>query len=66
MVTALLFVFGKELMDLDFAHTPFGSTYSAARSPIVLLLLVYYSAQLFFWGAEFSKVYQRAVSSHAA
>ena len=41
-------------------------TYSAAGSPIVVLLWVYYSAQLFFWGAEFSKVYKRTVSSKAA
>jgi membrane protein len=63
MITALLFMVGKQLMGLYFAHTSFGSTYSAAGSPIVVLLWVYYSAQLFFWGAEFSKIYTKTVGS---
>jgi membrane protein len=62
-ITSLLFMIGKHLMGMYFAHTSFGSTYSAAGSPIVVLLWVYYSAQLFFWGAEFSKVYTKAVGS---
>jgi len=56
-VTALLFMGGKQLLELYFSNTTFGSTYSVAGSPVVVLLWVYYSAQLFFWGAEFSKVY---------
>jgi membrane protein len=63
MITSLLFMIGKQFMGLYFAHTSFGSTYSAAGSPIVVLLWVYYSAQLFFWGAEFSKVYTKTVGS---
>lgn len=63
MLTSLLFMIGKQLMGLYFANTTFGSTYSAAGSPIVVLLWVYYSAQLFFWGAEFSKVYTKTVGS---
>ena len=64
IITALLFIAGKHLMGLYFAHPRFGSTYSAAGSPIVVLLWVYYSAQLFFWGAEFTKVYTKTISSH--
>ena len=60
MITSLLFMVGKRFIELYFAHARLGSTYSAAGSPIVVLLWVYYSAQLFFWGAEFSKVYKRA------
>ncbi len=56
-ITALLFMGGKQLLELYFSNTSFGTTYNAAGSPIVVLLWVYYSAQLFFWGAEFSKVY---------
>jgi membrane protein len=63
MITSLLFMIGKEFMELYFAHASFGSTYSAAGSPIVVLLWVYYSAQLFFWGAEFTKVYAKTVGS---
>lgn len=63
MLTSVLFMLGQQFMGLYFAHTSFGSTYGAAGSPIVLLLWVYYSAQIFFWGAEFSKVYQRTLGS---
>jgi membrane protein len=63
LIASLLFMIGKQLMWLYFANTSFGSTYSAAGSPIVVLLWVYYSAQLFFWGAEFSKVYTKTVGS---
>jgi membrane protein len=56
---------GKELMGLYFAHAGFGSTYSAAGSPIVVLLWLYSSAEVFFWGAEFSKVYARTLGSHS-
>jgi membrane protein len=64
MIAALLFVIGKQSMALYFAHATFG-TYSAAGSPIVVLLWLYCSAQLFFWGAEFSKVYKKTVASHS-
>ncbi len=63
MIASLLFMLGKQLMGLYFAHARLGSTYSAAGSPLVVLLWVYYSAQLFFWGAEFSKVYAQTVGS---
>ena len=36
-----------------------GAVYGAAGSPIVMLLWVYYSAQVVFFGAEFTKVYAR-------
>jgi membrane protein len=51
IITSLLFMVGKDLMGLYFAHASFGSTYSAAGSPIVVLLWLYYSAQLFFLGS---------------
>jgi len=62
-ITSLLFMVGKQLMGLYLAHTSFGSTYGAAGSPIVVLLWIYYSAQLLFWGAEFSKAYTETVGS---
>jgi membrane protein len=63
IITAILFMIGKQFMGLYFAHASFGSTYSAAGSPIVVLLWVYYSAQLFFWGAEFTKTYAKTLGS---
>jgi membrane protein len=63
MITSLLFMAGKQLMGLYLAHAGFGSMYGAAGSPIIVLLWIYYSAQLFFWGAEFSKAYTKTVGS---
>lgn len=63
MITAMLFTLGKQLMGLYFTNASFASTYGAAGLPLVVLLWVYYSAQLFFWGAEFTKVYTRTLGS---
>jgi len=66
MIASLLFMIGGHFIELYFAHTSLRSTYSAAGSPMVVLLWVYYSAQIFFWGAEFSKVYRRSLGSQSA
>lgn len=63
MIASLLFMIGRQFLELYFTHTSFGSTYNVAGSPIVVLLWVYYSAQLLFWGAEFSKVYAKTLGS---
>jgi membrane protein len=63
IIASFLFMIGRQLMGLYFAHANLGSTYGAAGSPIVVLLWLYYSAQIFFWGAEFSKAYTRTVGS---
>jgi len=65
MITSLLFMIGKQFMALYFAHASLGPTYTAAGSPLVVLLWVYYSALLLFWGAEFTKVYTIAVGSQS-
>jgi membrane protein len=56
-VTALLFVVGKSLIGLYLGNQSIGSAYGAAGSLVVFLLWVYYSAQIFFFGAEFTQVY---------
>jgi membrane protein len=64
-VTALLFSIGKLLIGLYLAHTTTGSTFGAAGSVVLFLLWVYYSAQIFLFGAEFTEVYsvsRKAVS----
>ena len=66
MITALLFLIGKKLLGLYFTNSSFGAAYSAAGSPIVVLFWMYYSAQLFFWGAEFCKVYAKSVGSKSS
>jgi membrane protein len=63
ILTAALFMFGKQLMGLYLSRVSFGSAYSAAGSPMVVLLWIYYSALLFFWGAEFSKAYTKMMGS---
>jgi len=56
-VTALLFSIGKLLIGLYLGKSSVASTYGAAGSLVVLLLWVYYSAQIFLLGAEFTKAY---------
>ena len=56
-LTSLLFVIGKSLIGWYIGSSAIASTYGAAGSLIVLLLWVYYSAQIFLLGAEFTKVF---------
>jgi len=65
-VTSLLFAIGKQLIGLYLGKTSFGSTYGAAGSLVIVLVWVYYSAQLFFLGAEFTKVYTKTFGSQFA
>ena len=56
-ITSLLFSIGKLLIGLYVGRTSIASSYGAAGSFLIVLLWVYYSAQVFFLGAEFTKVY---------
>jgi membrane protein len=57
VVTALLFNLGKFLIGLYLAHSAMASSYGAAGALIVVLMWIYYSAQIFLLGAEFTKVH---------
>lgn len=57
LATALLFTIGKTLIGLYLGRASVSSSYGAAGSLIVVLLWVYYSAQILFFGAEFTKVW---------
>ncbi len=57
VVTSLLFELGKALIGLYLGHSGLTESYQAAGSFIVLLAWVYYAAQIFLLGAEFTKVY---------
>jgi membrane protein len=57
IVTAVLFTMGKSLIGWYIGSSAVASSYGAAGALIVLLLWVYYSAQIFLLGAEFTKVY---------
>ncbi|HEX5042807.1 MAG TPA: YihY/virulence factor BrkB family protein [Candidatus Polarisedimenticolaceae bacterium] len=55
--TAVLFAVGKELLGLYLGRSDVSSSYGAAGSVLVLLLWVYYAAQILFLGAEFTQVW---------
>ena len=57
MVTAILFMIGKFGITFYIGRSNVGSTYGAAGSLVVLLLWVYYSAIILYFGAEFTKAY---------
>ena len=62
-LTSLLLTLGKQPVAFYLGKVSIGSTYGAAGSLVVVLVWVYYSAQLFFLGAEFNKVYTRRLGS---
>jgi membrane protein len=63
LITAALFTAGKEVLGLYLGKSGVASSYGAAGSLIVLLLWVYYSAQIVFFGAEFTKAYANKFGS---
>jgi membrane protein len=62
-ITALLFTIGKILIGLYLGRSTVGSTYGAAGSLIVILIWIYYSAQILFFGAELTQVYTNKYGS---
>jgi len=64
-LTSLLFSLGKLLIGLYLGKASLGSTYGAAGSLVVLLVWVYYSAQIFLFGGEFTQVFARRYSPSA-
>ena len=64
-VTSLLFSLGKTLIGLYLGKASIGSTYGAAGSLVVFIVWVYYSAQIFFLGAEFTRAFADRHGSRA-
>ena len=62
-VTALLFSLGKFLIGIYLGNSTVGSSFGAAGSLVVLLLWIYYSAQILLFGAEFTQVYANEFGS---
>jgi len=56
-LTSILFSAGKLLIGLYLGKTSFANTYGAAGSLVIVIVWVYYSAQIFFAGAEFTYAY---------
>ena len=63
LITSLLFVVGKFALGLYLGKAAVGSAYGAAGSLVILLVWVYWSAQILFLGAEFTQVYARTYGS---
>lgn len=63
LVTGVLFVIGKWALGFYLGSSSLESTYGAAASLVLILLWVYYSAQILFFGAEFTQVYARRYGS---
>ncbi len=62
-VTALLFTIGQFLIGLYIGKSGIASGFGAAASLIVIFIWVYYSAQIFLLGAEFTWIYARTFGS---
>lgn len=63
VVTAVLFALGNFGLSKYIQISNVGSAFGAAGSLIILLVWMYYSAQIFFYGAEFTKVYANKYGS---
>jgi membrane protein len=70
-LTAGLFVLGKFIIGFYLGQGRFSTAYGAAGTILILLVWIYYSAQILFFGAEFTRVYVRnyrpkpAIAPHA-
>jgi membrane protein len=65
-ITAALFVLGKFLLGFYIGRSAFASAYGAAGSLVIVLLWVFYSAQIFYFGAEFTRAFARRHGTHRA
>jgi membrane protein len=57
IATSILFILGKFAISVYISKANVGSTYGAAGSLVILLLWVYYSAMILYFGAAFTKSY---------
>jgi len=63
VITAALFTIGKFAIGLYLGHSSMASSYGVAGSFVVLLVWVYYSSQILFFGAELTQVYANRYGS---
>lgn len=63
ILTAILFMGGKVVIGLYLGHGDFGNAYGAAGSIVALITWIYYSAQIFFFGALFTHEYAMTLGS---
>ena len=65
LTTALLFTIGKTAIGLYIGSSQVASSYGAAGALVIVLLWIYYSAQIFLFGAEFTKAFAKRHGSHS-
>jgi len=63
IVTSVLFTAGKFVLGFYLGRASYGSTYGAAGSIVVLIAWIYYSGQIFFLGAEFTRAFTKRYGS---
>ena len=63
LLTAFLFTIGKFAIGLYLGKSDVGSAYGSAGSLVIMLVWVYYSAQIVLFGAEFTQVYANELGS---
>ncbi len=63
-LTSLLFSLGRQLIGLYLGRSSFGSVYGAAGSIVVLVVWVYYAAQIFLFGAELTQAWSGRPRAH--
>ncbi|MBL1213325.1 MAG: YihY/virulence factor BrkB family protein [Ignavibacteriae bacterium] len=63
LFTSILFNIGKYLIGFYLGNTYYGNVYGAAGSLVILLIWIYYSSIIFFFGAEFTYVIRRKYST---
>lgn len=64
LLTAVLFMLGKVGIGFYLGHGGFSNAYGAAGSIVALITWIYYSAQIFFYGALFTHEYAMKLGSH--
>ena len=62
-MTALLFTVDQYALGLYLGKSEMGSSFGAAGSLVILLVWIYYSAQILLFGAEFTVVYANTAGS---
>ncbi len=66
IITAILFTIGKYLIGLYIGKSAVASQFGAAGTLVVVIMWVYYSSQIFFMGAEFTRAYSLHHGSRSA
>lgn len=64
VMTSFLFAIGKQIVGIYLGRTALASAYGAAGSLMIFLLWAYYSSQILFFGAEFTKNFARMTGRH--